>query len=101
MNYSFNQYPIFAMPIINGQLVSFTTDFSFSENKAEVTCLLVDKTSVEFIDRITQGDEHELSVKFGESDKTHILFEECRIYISRIESAMDEFTSVELTIETY
>ncbi|NBJ71334.1 MULTISPECIES: hypothetical protein [Clostridia] len=99
MVYTWHTSKIYALPIVDGILNCGNTKFSYNEKEAKIQFVLADEQSQKFLDTVATGKNHELRARFGDSDSTYLLFPRCSSRLSKIESEVEDYTTVELTLK--
>ncbi|MEW5567373.1 hypothetical protein [Rossellomorea marisflavi] len=95
---------IYAIPVINGVDLGSSTDYVCNGDKATIDMYVRNEEDVKKLDSIIgvrSYNENCLSVKFTGSDKLHHIFDGCTIKISRVDSAMDDFTRVTIEVTEF
>lgn len=93
---------IFAFPVIDGETNRFNTNFHVDGDKAEVTFVVANDESRQFLDNVLHKDTHSLGFHLGENKERttliHGLYADCDIKVKGIDSATDCYTEITLLI---
>lgn len=88
---------LFVFPKLNGEPISYTTDLQYEGNTVVVSLFPIDTSNVERL--LKAGLNDVFGVSIGTSDNVISLGRIHNVNITKIDSAVDEFAELELTIK--
>lgn len=91
----------YAIPVINGVKLDGDTDFLCGGNSAVINLIVLKEEHVKNLDDILLNRPNymnTLSVQFTSSQKQHVVFDACNIFIQAVDSKYSHATRITLKI---